>query len=125
MEVDLKTFKSLVNQHSQSIETIAVIGDMGELGENSNQFHQQRIEKINDANFHQVFIVGTCFSSFTHLFTNEPTIFCNNSDLIEALDQLIDSNTFIFLKGSNFNNLREISISLTKKISGYRSKSSN
>lgn len=117
MEEDLITFNSLVDQQNNSIKTIAIIGDMAELGQNSVELHQQTIEKINNTNFDQVFIVGTCFRSFSHLFTSKLSLFDNNLDLINNLEQLINCKPFIFLKGSNNNNLNEISVYLHKKIS--------
>ena len=89
MEVDLKTFKSLVNNHTQPAKTIAIIGDMAELGQNSDELHRKTIDKINDANFRQVFLVGTRFRSFSHLFTSKISMFENNIDLINDLENLL------------------------------------
>jgi UDP-N-acetylmuramoyl-tripeptide--D-alanyl-D-alanine ligase len=93
----LEYFKQI--NHSKKI---AIIGDMLELGETSPVLHKSLVPLIIDSGAKKVFLVGT---NVKYIYESLPrtinSIYFDNLDsLLSKLDNLIDGNELILIKGS-------------------------
>lgn len=110
---NLDSMKSSLDVLSQyKNRKIAVLADMLELGEYEKQLHEEVGSYVADKNIDELLCVGKASSyivkkaqslGLTHAYH-----FKNNDDLIEYLDELIEPEDVLLVKGSNGMHLKEV-----------------
>ena len=77
---------------------VLILGDMRELGDASEKEHRAILDLIAQLGFHQVFLVGPCFSQYNN--NSEYLSFATVEDLVAYLEQHPISEKTILVKGS-------------------------
>ncbi|MGX7059922.1 UDP-N-acetylmuramoyl-tripeptide--D-alanyl-D-alanine ligase [Vagococcus humatus] len=101
---------------------IAVLADMGELGEHSQELHLQVGEHLLPENYDVIFLYGEwmkeVYNQLQEDFAEQALYhysLTEKEELLEQLNQTIQSNDLVLLKGSNSMNLAEIVRKLSEK----------
>ncbi len=88
---------------------VYLIGDMNELGKKSNYYHIDLINFLNKKKFEKCLFIGKHFKKLENKIRNNKIYFFKDiSQVIDNLDEIIESNYTIFAKGSNSINIRRL-----------------
>ena len=101
MNASVRNFRNISGDNA-----LLILGDMRELGEASEQEHKAILELLKTLEFHQAFLVGSCFSQYNdnpeyHTF---PTV----DDLVAYLEKHPIERQTILVKGSNSIHLEKV-----------------
>ncbi|MEE9493295.1 MAG: UDP-N-acetylmuramoyl-tripeptide--D-alanyl-D-alanine ligase [Gammaproteobacteria bacterium] len=77
-----------------------VLGDMGELGDDSLLLHQQMLRSAYDGGVSRIFTLGKLATSAAQQSDVQTDIFTSMDVLIETLQQQLNENTVVLVKGS-------------------------
>ena len=96
-----------------------VLGDMLELGKHSKKQHKLISKIINKTKIDQVYVVGKYIKeTFSGLNSNKKAKILNNrSDIFDLINNDLDNNDYLMIKGSNSTGLNIIAKNLKKRIS--------
>ena len=83
---------------------MAILGMMGELGDISHEEHEKVVERLKNAHFDNVWLVGEGFKDISCDFRK----FKDVEEVKEALKVQRPENYYILIKGSNSNRLFEL-----------------
>ena len=95
-----------------------ILGDMLELGSKSKKYHKEISKVINNSDIDKVFVKGkkTLFT-YKHLYKDKRgNILQNNEDIDLSLSEMIASNDYLMIKGSNATGLNDFSKKMIKGI---------
>ena len=96
---------------------IAVLGEMKELGEHTQRLHAELNDIVTACNFDRIYLIGEATASlFDALGEDSPSICA--VELVDVQDEILNETTngsFVFVKGSNSNNLSDLVESFKKK----------
>jgi UDP-N-acetylmuramoyl-tripeptide--D-alanyl-D-alanine ligase len=91
------------------------LGDFAELGVNSQQIHQQLGQKIAGSKVERFFAVGekmqlavAAFNELARSNTRKALHFTNKEEMAVALQQAINSNVVVLVKGSRSQGLESV-----------------
>ena len=89
---------------------IAVLGEMRELGEHAEKLHAELSDIVTACNFDRIYLVGEATSHlFDALGEDSPSICAVElSDIKDEILNETNDGSFIFVKGSNGNNLKSL-----------------
>jgi MurE/MurF fusion protein len=93
-----------------------ILGDMLELGTKSGKYHKDLSKVINNSNIDKVFIKGEkSFFTYKNLRkSKQGNILQNNDDIDLILENTINNNDYLMIKGSNATGLNIISKKMIK-----------
>lgn len=96
---------------------IAVLGEMRELGEHAEKLHAALNDIVLACGFDRIYLVGEATSAlFDALGEDSPSICAVElSDIQDEILNETTDNSFVFVKGSNGNNLRNLIDAFKKK----------
>ena len=110
--------KNAINSYNEikkkKFKKYLILGDMLELGQKSEKYHINLSKVINNSNIDKVFIKGKkTLSTYKNLIkSKQGNILQNKSDIDLVLRNIINSNDYLMVKGSNATGLND----LTKKM---------
>ncbi len=88
---------------------VYLIGDMNELGQKASYYHRDLIKFLNKKKFEKCLFIGTHFKKLENkIRNNKISFFRDINQVIDNLDEIIESNCTIFAKGSNSINIRRL-----------------
>ena len=101
MTAAVKNFRTICDDRP-----LLILGDMRELGEASEQEHKNILTLLKESGFHQVFLVGDCFSKYND--DPEYLTFPNVDMLVDHLKNYPVTNHSILVKGSRSMHLENV-----------------
>ena len=96
-----------------------ILGDMRELGKHSLQQHKLISEIINKTKINQVFVIGKYIKeTYKGLkLSKKAQIISNKNDIINLINENLNNNDYLMIKGSNSTGLHKITKDLKVKTS--------
>ena len=109
----IKNFNS-IKKHK--FKKYLILGDMLELGRKSNFFHKKLSKVINNSDIDKVFIKGdkTIVTYKNIIKKKRGNIFQREEDVDLTLNNIIDNNDYLMIKGSNATGLNDLSKRIIK-----------
>ena len=104
---------------SKNSKKYLILGDMLELGKHSLQQHKLISEIINKTKINQVFVIGKFIKeTYKGLKLNKKAqIISNKNDIINLINENLNNNDYLMIKGSNSTGLHKITKDLKVKTS--------
>ena len=104
---------------SKNSKKYLILGDMRELGKHSLQQHKLISEIINKTKIDQVFVIGKFIKeTYKGLKLNKKAqIISNKNDIINLINENLNNNDYLMIKGSNSTGLHKITKDLKVKTS--------
>ena len=104
---------------SKNSKKYLILGDMRELGKHSLQQHKLISEIINKTKINQVFVIGKFIKeTYKGLKLNKKAqIISNKNDIINLINENLNNNDYLMIKGSNSTGLHKITKDLKVKTS--------
>ncbi|MDD2914057.1 MAG: UDP-N-acetylmuramoyl-tripeptide--D-alanyl-D-alanine ligase [Gallionella sp.] len=87
---------------------VLVLGDMGELGDNAAALHAEIGSEARRAGIEKLYALGTLSSNTVREFGSGARHFECIGDLQQALEQELDANTTVLVKGSRFMKMERV-----------------
>ena len=88
---------------------VYLIGDMNELGQKASYYHTNLIKFLDKKKFEKCLFIGKHFKKLENkIHNNKISFFKDINQVIDNLDEIIESNYTIFAKGSNSINIRRL-----------------
>jgi len=87
---------------------VLVLGDMGELGDNAAAMHSEIGSEARRAGIEKIYALGALSVNAVHAFGNGALHFERIEDLQDALEQELDANTTVLVKGSRFMKMERV-----------------
>ncbi len=87
---------------------IFVLGDMGELGDNAAQFHREIGIAARELGIEKLYALGTLTAQAVAEFGNAATHFADVEGLLAVLEQELDAQTTVLVKGSRFMKMERV-----------------
>jgi UDP-N-acetylmuramoyl-tripeptide--D-alanyl-D-alanine ligase len=87
---------------------IFVLGDMGELGDNAAQFHREIGIAARELGIEKLYALGTLSAQAVAEFGNAATHFADVEGLLAVLEQELDAQTTVLVKGSRFMKMERV-----------------
>ena len=88
---------------------VYLIGDMNELGQKASYYHTNLIKLLDKKKFEKCLFIGKHFKKLENkIHNNKISFFKDINQVIDNLDEIIESNYTIFAKGSNSINIRRL-----------------
>ena len=109
----IKNFNS-IKKHK--FKKYLILGDMLELGKKSNFLHKNLSKVINNSDIDKVFIKGDkTIDTYKNLIKKKRgNIFQQEEDVDLTLNNIIDNNDYLMIKGSNATGLNNLSKRIIK-----------
>ena len=104
---------------SKNSKKYLILGDMLELGKHSLQQHKLISEIINKTKINQVFVIGKYIKeTYKGLkLSKKAQIISNKNDIINLINENLNNNDYLMIKGSNSTGLHKITKDLKVKTS--------
>ena len=104
---------------SKNSKKYLILGDMRELGKHSLQQHKLISEIINKTKINQVFVIGKYIKeTYKGLkLSKKAQIISNKNDIINLINENLNNNDYLMIKGSNSTGLHKITKDLKVKTS--------
>ncbi len=104
---------------SKNSKKYLILGDMRELGKHSLQQHKLISEIINKTKIDQVFVIGKYIKeTYKGLkLSKKAQIISNKNDIINLINENLNNNDYLMIKGSNSTGLHKITKDLKVKTS--------
>lgn len=100
---------------------LLVLGDMGELGEDATAFHAEMGSVARQAGIDELYALGELSRNAAHAFGSAAQHFASMQDLQAAMENQLDANTTVLVKGSRFMKMERAVKYLTSGDSGMAS----
>ena len=114
LKTAIENYDKLATQNSKKY---LILGDMLELGKNSLKQHRLISKIINKSKIDKVYVIGKYMrETFKNLDQNKKAqvLKCKNS-IIDLINNNLDNNDYLMIKGSNSTGLHKISSNLKQK----------
>ncbi len=118
--LSLKTaIENFDNIKSKNCKKYLILGDMLELGKHSIKQHKLISKILNKTKIDQVYVIGKYIKrTFNGLKSNKKAKILNNkSDIINLINNNLNNNDYLMIKGSNSTGLHEVSTILKQRSS--------
>ena len=105
------------NIKSPNSKKYLILGDMLELGKHSVKQHQLISKIINNTNIYKVYVIGKYIrETYKGLNINKKAeILKNKSDIINLINNNLNNNDYLMIKGSNSTGLNKITDNIKRK----------
>ena len=116
--MSLKTaIENFDNIESNNSKKYLLLGDMLELGKHSMKQHKLISNIINKTKIYQVYVIGKHIKeTFSGLKQNKKAKILNNkSDIFDLINNDINNNDYLMIKGSNSTGLHKITNNLKQR----------
>ena len=87
---------------------VLVLGDMGELGDSAAALHAEIGAEARRAGIEKLYALGELSRNAVRAFGGNARHFGRIEDLLDALEQELDTNTTVLVKGSRFMKMERV-----------------
>ena len=107
-----------LNYLNNSSKNYVILGDMLELGSKSEFYHKSLSTILNKSKINKVFVYGkNVMTTYKNLLKNKRgNVIQNKDDIDVVLNNVVENNDYLMIKGSNATGLQKFSYLLRKEL---------
>ena len=107
-----------LNYLNNSSKNYVILGDMLELGNKSEFYHKSLSTILNKSKINKVFVYGkNVMTTYKNLLKNKRgNVIQNKDDIDVVLNNVVENNDYLMIKGSNATGLQKLSYLLRKEL---------
>ncbi len=97
---------------------VFVLGDLGELGSDSIKLHEEIAIAANQSGVDILYTIGELSAHTARLFAGQSNTYAHIEEMVTDLQKIIDSDTFLLVKGSRYMKMERVVNALTGNTRG-------